>query len=71
MKTPEMPILKIHDTVDIFIMHNVIMHNSHTAWLSDRNHHGTQGNRVHNAYWIMHRFGNQIMHYQNGFLAYA
>jgi hypothetical protein len=42
-------------TVDIFIMHNVIMHNvimhnSHNAWLADQNHHGTQGDRAHNAY---------------------
>jgi DNA-directed RNA polymerase specialized sigma54-like protein len=50
-------------------MHNVIMHNSHNAWLADQNHHGTRGDRVHNAYWIMHRSSDQIMHYQHDFLS--
>ena len=37
-------------TVDVFIMHNVIMHNSHNAWLGDQNPHGMQADRPHKAY---------------------
>jgi hypothetical protein len=36
-------------TVDILIMHNVIMHNSHNAWDLHWNHGGTQADGVHNA----------------------
>ena len=37
------------DTVDFLITHNLLLHKFIIASEFPRNHHGTQGNRVHSA----------------------
>ena len=45
-----------HDgTVEIVIVHRIIMHKSHIAWGFAWNQHGTGGNFTYSAYCIMHR----------------
>jgi hypothetical protein len=45
----------VRRTVDILIMHRVIPHKSHNAWVSGGSQLGTQGKWPFIAYCIMHR----------------
>lgn len=42
-------------TVEIVMMHRIIMHKSHIVWGFAWNQHGTGGNFTYSAYCIMHR----------------
>ena len=42
-------------TVEIVIVHRIIMHKSHIVWGFAWNQHGTGGNFTYSAYCIMHR----------------
>ena len=53
------------DTVEILIMHIVIMHNSHNALSFRGSLVGIRGKWVNIAYCIMHEVSRSIMHYED------
>jgi hypothetical protein len=54
----------LYPTVEILIMHMVLVHKSNNASLFGGNHHGRRGKCMNCAYCIMHRPGEGIMHYE-------
>ena len=52
-------------TVEILIMHIVIMHNSHNALSFRGSRVGIRGKWVNIAYCIMHEVSRSIMHYED------
>ena len=52
-------------TVEILIMHIVIMHNSHNALSFRGSRVGIRGKWVNIAYCIMHEVSGSIMHYED------
>ena len=52
-------------TVEILIMHIVIMHNSHNALSFRGSRVGIRGKWVNIAYCIMHKVSRSIMHYED------
>ena len=52
-------------TVEILIMHIVIMHNSHNALSFRGSRVGIRGKWVNIAYCIMHGVSGSIMHYED------
>ena len=52
-------------TVEILIMHIVIMHNSHNALSFRASRVGIRGKWVNIAYCIMHEVSGSIMHYED------
>jgi hypothetical protein len=53
-------------TVDIPIMHMLLMHNRHNAWAFDGSHVGVQAKAIFFAYCIMHGQTMANMHYEGG-----
>ena len=53
------------NTVEILIMHIVIMHNSHNALSFRGSRVGIRGKWVNIAYCIMHEVSGSIMHYED------
>ena len=56
---------RIVNTVEILIMHIVIMHNSHNALSFRGSRVGIRGKWVNIAYCIMHEVSGSIMHYED------
>ena len=59
------PTRKYAYTVEILIMHIVIMHNSHNALSFRGSRVGIRGKWVNIAYCIMHEGSRSIMHYED------
>ena len=57
--------LAVRCTVEILIMHIVIMHNSHNALSFRGSRVGIRGKWVNIAYCIMHEVSGSIMHYED------